>query len=91
MAFVLDDASAVSGARIYYSKKAPFNISEAGLFGASKVDGTTVTATGSLPLSGGDNYFWLVGDVSTTAAVGSAISAQCTSVKIGGEEKSPHR
>lgn len=87
VAFVLDDASAVSGARIYYSKKAPFNISEAGLFGASKVDGTTVTATGSLPLAAGDNYFWLVGDVSTTAAVGSAITAQCTSVKIGGEEK----
>lgn len=87
VAFVLDDASAVSGARIYYSKKAPFNISEAGLFGASKVEGTTVTATGSLPLAAGDNYFWLVGDVSTTAAVGSAITAQCTSVKIGGEEK----
>lgn len=87
VAFVLDDASAVSGARIYYSKKAPFNISEAGLFGASKVDGTTVTATGSLPLAAGDNYFWLVGDVSTTAAVGSAITTQCTSVKIGGEEK----
>lgn len=87
VAFVLNDASAVSGARIYYSKKAPFNISEAGLFGASKVDGTTVTATGSLPLAAGDNYFWLVGDVSTTAAVGSAITAQCTSVKIGGEEK----
>lgn len=87
VAFVLSDASAVSGARIYYSKKAPFNISEAGLFGASKVDGTTVTATGSLPLAAGDNYFWLVGDVSTTAAVGSAITAQCTSVKIGGEEK----
>ncbi|MBL6433476.1 MAG: right-handed parallel beta-helix repeat-containing protein, partial [Muribaculaceae bacterium] len=87
VAFVLSDASAVSGARVYYSKKAPFNISEAGLFGASKVDGTTVTATGSLPLAAGDNYFWLVGDVSTTAAVGSAITAQCTSVKIGGEEK----
>lgn len=87
VAFVLSDASAVSGARIYYSKKAPFNISEAGLFGASKVEGTTVTATGSLPLAAGDNYFWLVGDVSTTAAVGSAITAQCTSVKIGGEEK----
>ena len=87
VAFVLDDASAVSGARIYYSKKAPFNISEAGLFGASKVEGTTVTATGSLPLAAGDNYFWLVGDVSTTAAVGSAITTQCTSVKIGGEEK----
>lgn len=87
VAFVLDDASAVSGARIYYSKKAPFNISEAGLFGASKVEGTTVTATGSLPLAAGDNYFWLVGDVSTTAAVGSAITVQCTSVKIGGEEK----
>lgn len=87
VAFVLNDASAVSGARIYYSKKAPFNISEAGLFGASKVEGTTVTATGSLPLAAGDNYFWLVGDVSTTAAVGSAITTQCTSVKIGGEEK----
>lgn len=87
VAFVLNDASAVSGARIYYSKKAPFNISEAGLFGASKVEGTTVTATGSLPLAAGDNYFWLVGDVSSTAAVGSAITTQCTSVKIGGEEK----
>lgn len=87
VAFTLGDASKVANLRVYYSKKPAFNIAEAALFGVTKVDGSTVTATGSLPLGGGDNYFWLVGDVDASAALDSNVAVQCTSVKVGGEEK----
>ena len=87
VAFAIGDASTVANLRVYYSKKPVFSIAEAALFGATKVDGSTVTATGSLPLGGGDNYFWLVGDVDASAALDSNVAVQCTSVKVGGEEK----
>ena len=46
-----------------------------------------VAFTGTQVLAGGDNYFWLVGDVDASATVGDAVAVECSSVKIGDREK----
>lgn len=48
---------------------------------------TAQNLTGSQQLKGGDNYFWVVGDVDASATVGETIGVEFSSVKVGGEEK----
>ncbi len=82
------DFSKLSNLQIYSTNEAAsFNIAKATLFGVPTTSGTTVTAVGSQALANGNNYFWLVGEIAPSATLGSEIKAQCTSVKVGDEEK----
>ncbi len=82
------DASILSNLQIYSTKEvASFDISKASLFGVPTTSGTTVTAVGSQALTNGNNYFWLVGEIAPSATLGTEINAECTSLKIGDEEK----
>ena len=82
------DASMLSNLQIYSTKDvASFDMSKASLFGVPTTSGSTVTAVGSQALANGNNYFWLVGEIAPSATLGTEINAECTSVKIGDEEK----
>lgn len=90
VAFNLSGSNAAdfSNLKIYSTgRSSSFALSDAVLFGTVSSDGTAVAATGSQTLTGGDNYFWLVGDVAASAALGGKVAAECTSLQVGGEEK----
>lgn len=49
----------------------------------------TITVNGSQNLVGGDNYFWIVYDISTGATVGNVVDATCTSITVDGTSYTP--
>lgn len=72
-----------NAAKIYYTGNSP-NFFTNILFGSAIPTNATYVINGNLPLSQGDNYFWLAYDIRQTAATGRVIDAECTSIVIGG-------
>jgi len=50
-------------------------------------DEFTIALDSPVPLSEGNNYFWLAYDVESSAAGGSTLAATCASIKINGNEE----
>lgn len=71
--------------KVYYSgNKLQFN--DAHLYASESSGSSDIKASGSQELVSGNNYFWLVGDVTAASVVGNKIAAQCTSIKVAGNE-----
>ncbi len=73
---ISSDADKFSNRKVVYNgRNADFNAAEA------------VDFSGSQQLVGGNNYFYVVGDVSAAAAVGNAVAVDFASVKVGDAEQ----
>ncbi|MBS6268639.1 MAG: DUF4465 domain-containing protein [Tannerella sp.] len=71
--------------KVYYSgNKLQFN--DAHLYASESSGSSDIKVSGSQELASGNNYFWLVGDVTAASVVGNKIAAQCTSIKVAGNE-----
>ncbi len=80
----------ISSAKVYYTTTQEF--SSITQFGSTLNDPTgTFTIPGSQALAQGNNYFWLVFDIKSTATAGNVVDAQCTKflVSDSGVEKAP--
>lgn len=77
-----------NAAKIYYTGNSP-NFFTNILFGSTIPTNSTYVINGNLPLSPGDNYFWLTYDIRQTAATGHLIDAECTSLVVGGTPYTP--
>ena len=78
-------ASDLQNLKVYYSgNKLQFN--DAHLYASGSSGSSDIKASGSQELVSGNNYFWLVGDVTVASVVGNKIAAQCTSIKVSGNE-----
>ena len=83
--------SDIAAARVYYTGSSA-TFSPVTLFGTVNSPSGSFNVTGSQPLVEGNNYFWLVYDVSSVATDGHLLDAQCTSLTMVGansETKSP--
>lgn len=57
------------------------------LYGTGTISGNTITVTGSVNLLSGTNYFWLTYDISATAGKCNTVTADLSSVIVGGATK----
>lgn len=81
----------LSGVHLYSSKQAPFfsphssdtSLRADKLASSSTASAGTVHFNATVPLSEGDNYLWLVYDLSSTARGNDIITARCLSVTDG--------
>ncbi len=79
----------ITNARLY-STGTVNAFSTASQFGSDVVSPSgNFTVSGSKTLSAGNNYFWLVYDIAANAAVSNVLDAECLSVTVGSETKSP--
>ncbi len=71
------DLSDLTSLRVYYTGNSnTFGTST--LFGSASPATGDITVTGLQTLTGGNNYFWLAGDISPMAPTGDYIDAGCT-------------
>lgn len=71
------DLSDLTGLSVYYTGNTnTFGTST--LFGSATPATGDITVTGVQTLTGGNNYFWLAGDISPVAPTGNFIDAECT-------------
>ncbi|PKP29805.1 MAG: hypothetical protein CVT99_15765 [Bacteroidetes bacterium HGW-Bacteroidetes-16] len=75
-------------AKVYYTGDAP-NFVTGILFGSTTPTMANYSVNGSQILSTGDNYFWLVFDVTQTATTDHLIDAECVSMVISGITRVP--
>ncbi|MCA0425822.1 MAG: GEVED domain-containing protein [Bacteroidetes bacterium] len=74
-----NNLAALTGARVYFTGS-DSNFSVNSTFGSLVTTlGTSFTVNGTQTISAGDNYFWLVYNVSGTANLGDSLSANLTS------------
>lgn len=83
------NVSDISNARLYYTEQSP-NFSTATQYGIA-IDNPngTFEFNDDLELEAGAFYFWLTYDVSSTAATGNVIDAQCPIITVGGVDYEP--
>lgn len=73
--------SDISNALVYYTgNSSAFDTSI--LFDSTELITDYITFSGSQALNGGDNYFWLAYNLSTSAVTGDYIDAECISLSI---------
>ncbi len=71
------DLSDLTGLSVYYTgNTSTFGTST--LFGSATPATGDITVTGVQTLTGGNNFFWLAGDISPVAPTGNFIDAECT-------------
>lgn len=76
--------SDISNARIWYTGL-DSNFSAINQFGATvPAPASTNNFVGTQALVNGKNYFWLTYNISSTAALGNYVDAECTSINVGG-------
>jgi len=71
------DLSDLTSLRVYYTGNSN-TFGAFTLFGSASPASGDITVTGSQTLTGGNNYFWLAGDISPMAPTGNFIDAGCT-------------
>jgi len=83
------DITKISNAKIYYTGNSS-TFATTNLFGTVASPATTdFDVTGSQALVGGTNYFWLTFDVAADAADGSVLDAECKSITVNSEVRTP--
>jgi hypothetical protein len=81
-------SSDISKAKLYYTgTKSAFSAENK--FAEIDNPNGEFTLTGTQKLAEGDNYFWLAYDISSSATIGNSVDAQCTSVTVDGNDKTP--
>lgn len=82
------NVSDISRAALYFCESnSSFN--DATLFGETNMPNGEFTITGTQQLSEGDNYFWLVYDVASTAATNNVLDAEFNHITIDATNKTP--
>lgn len=74
--------------KVYYAGASP-RMATATLFGAGTVQAGTIQVAGQQVLQEGDNYFWVICNVSTSAQEGHVIKGELVSVTGGGQDYTP--
>ncbi|MBL7905601.1 MAG: choice-of-anchor J domain-containing protein [Bacteroidales bacterium] len=71
------NVSDLTAARVYYTSGTTFSTSNQ--FGTTITNPSgALTFTGTLPLNGGSNYFWLCYDISNSATIFNVVDATCS-------------
>jgi len=78
----------ISNARIYYTGTSPTFVATAQMGVKANPNGS-FTITGSQPLTYGVNHFWLAYDIAATATLGNHVDAECTSITVSSQTKTP--
>jgi hypothetical protein len=82
-------SSTLDSAKIYFTGSSS-TFATTGKFGSVASPNGAFTISGSQVLANGFNYFWLVYNIKSTAAVGNSVDALCSSVTIGGVSRTPN-
>ncbi|MBE0663291.1 MAG: choice-of-anchor J domain-containing protein [Bacteroidales bacterium] len=83
-------ANDIAAAKVFYTITPEFSATTQ--FGSTLNNPSgTFTITGSQPLAGGNNFFWLAYDIRSTATTGNVVDAQCTQfiTSESGSNKTP--
>ncbi len=82
-------ASDISSAKVYYTGTSTTFSTTTSFGSAYASPNGAFTVTGTQALTAGENYFWLVYDISSAATINNVVDASCTSFILGGNTKTP--